>query len=83
MNKLTAENLKDLLIFYTEYEVNGIEVLRSEGERLKELAPLIDHKFLRVSSEPSAMFRYTTGHTITEKGRTAVVKLLEALSALI
>ena len=79
MNKLTAENLKDLLIFYIEHEVNGIEVLRSKDERLEELAPLIEHGFLRESSEPSAMFNYTTGHTITEDGRIAVLAAVEVL----
>jgi hypothetical protein len=77
--KLTAENLKDLLIFYIECEVNGIQVLRSKDERLEELAPLIKHGFLRKSSEPSAMFNYTTGHTITEEGKVAILAAVEVL----
>jgi hypothetical protein len=77
--KLTAENLKDLLIFYIECEVNGIQVLRSKDERLEELAPLIEHGFLRKSSEPSAMFNYTTGHTITEEGKVAILAAVEVL----
>jgi len=76
MIKLSAKDLGELLNFYLS-SAEGVKELRANEDREVVLAPLIDRKLLRQTSERSDMYGHTAGYSITKAGRIAIETALD------
>jgi hypothetical protein len=82
MVKLSARDLKTLLNFYLASE-DGVDELRFSEQMDRELSLLIAQKFIVRTSEPSSVYGYTSGYTLTKPGKTAVEAAIDAINKVI